>query len=68
MTIGALQRYATDWLFDRHIQPFTRAEPTGRQAVAVVGGGPAGLSCAHALAMLGHEVDGVRDARQSRAG
>ena len=46
VTIGALQRYATDWLFDREIQPFTRAEPTGKR-VAVVGAGPAGLSCAH---------------------
>ena len=55
VTIGALQRYATDWLFDREIQPFTRAEPTGRK-VAVVGAGPAGLSCAHALALHGHEV------------
>ena len=31
VTIGALQRYATDWLFDREIQPFTRAEPTGQE-------------------------------------
>jgi dihydropyrimidine dehydrogenase (NAD+) subunit PreT len=55
VTIGALQRYATDWLFDREIQPFTRAEPTGRK-VAVVGAGPAGLSCAHVLALHGHDV------------
>ncbi len=53
--IGRLQRYATDWLFAREIQPFTRGEPTG-QRVAVVGAGPAGLACAHALARLGHEV------------
>jgi glutamate synthase (NADPH/NADH) small chain len=36
-------------------QPFTRAAPTGKR-VAVVGGGPAGLSCAHRLAMHGHDV------------
>jgi glutamate synthase (NADPH/NADH) small chain len=53
--IGALQRYATDWLFDRDIQPFARLPSTGK-TVAVVGAGPAGLSCAHRLAMLGHDV------------
>ncbi len=53
--IGALQRRATDWLFEQDIQLFTRAEPTGKK-VAVVGGGPAGLSAAHKLATLGHDV------------
>jgi dihydropyrimidine dehydrogenase (NAD+) subunit PreT len=55
VAIGALQRHATDWLFDRHIQLFERGADTGRR-VAVVGGGPAGLSCAHRLAILGHQV------------
>ena len=36
-------------------QVFTRAAPTGKK-VAVVGAGPAGLSCAHSLARLGHDV------------
>jgi dihydropyrimidine dehydrogenase (NAD+) subunit PreT len=53
--IGALQRHATDWLMDREIAPFDRATPTGRR-IAVVGAGPAGLACAHALARLGHDV------------
>jgi len=53
--IGLLQRYATDPIFDQDIQLFTRAPATGKK-VAVVGGGPAGLSCAHRLAMLGHDV------------
>jgi dihydropyrimidine dehydrogenase (NAD+) subunit PreT len=53
--IGRLQRYATDWLFERGLQPFERAAPSGRK-VAVVGAGPAGLACAHALSRLGHEV------------
>ncbi|TDK52141.1 NAD(P)-dependent oxidoreductase [Antarcticimicrobium luteum] len=53
--IGRLQRYATDTLMAQDVHPFTRAEPTGRR-VAVVGAGPAGLSCAHRLAMLGHDV------------
>jgi len=53
--IGRLQRYATDTLMARDIHPFERAAPTGKR-VAVVGAGPAGLSCAHRLAMLGHDV------------
>ena len=55
VAIGALQRYATDWLFDHNIQLFERGAATGKR-VAVVGGGPAGLSCAHRLAMAGHAV------------
>ncbi len=53
--IGLLQRYATDPVFDEGSQLFTRSEPTGK-SVAIVGGGPAGLSCAHRLATLGHDV------------
>ena len=53
--IGQLQRYATDHLQQQGIHPFERAALTGK-TVAVVGAGPAGLSCAHRLAMLGHEV------------
>lgn len=53
--IGLLQRYATDPVFASGQQLFERAEPSGRR-VAVVGGGPAALSCAHRLACLGHEV------------
>ncbi|MEN3277775.1 MAG: dihydropyrimidine dehydrogenase subunit PreT [Massilia sp.] len=52
--IGLLQRHAIDNArFAGH--PFTRAPATGK-TVAVVGAGPAGLSCAHRLAMLGHDV------------
>ena len=53
--IGLLQRYATDPVFENNSQLFSRAAASGRK-VAVVGGGPAGLSCAHRLAVLGHEV------------
>jgi len=55
VTIGRLQRYATDHLMETGEHPFTRAPLTGRK-VAVVGAGPAGLACAHRLAMLGHDV------------
>jgi len=51
--IGLLQRFATDAVLDTTL--FTRAPATGRKA-AVIGGGPAGLSCAHRLALLGHDV------------
>ena len=64
--IGALQRYATDWLFDAGVQLF-KAGPSSGKKVAVVGGGPAGLSCAHRLAMLGHAVS-VFDARPKLGG
>jgi dihydropyrimidine dehydrogenase (NAD+) subunit PreT len=53
--IGLLQRYATDYLFETGEHPFQRAPSTGKR-VAVVGAGPAGLSCAHRLSMLGHDV------------
>ena len=64
--IGRLQRYATDRLIEGGIHPFARAEPMGL-AVAVVGAGPAGLSAAHRLALLGHEVV-VFDARPKAGG
>ena len=52
--IGLLQRYATDAaLVDKH--PYARAKTSGKK-VAVVGAGPAGLACAHRLAMHGHDV------------
>jgi dihydropyrimidine dehydrogenase (NAD+) subunit PreT len=53
--IGALQRYATDWLIADGRELFTRGAPTG-QRVAIVGAGPAGLSAARDLARLGYEV------------
>jgi dihydropyrimidine dehydrogenase (NAD+) subunit PreT len=64
--IGALQRYATDWVFDLNVQLFQRAARSGRR-VAVVGGGPAGLACAHGLARAGHDVV-VYDAREKAGG
>ena len=64
--IGALQRYATDGLMAQAVHPFRRAAPTGKR-IAVVGAGPAGLSCAHRLAAKGHEVT-VYDARPKPGG
>ena len=53
--IGQLQRYATDLLMAEDRHPYTRKTPTGKK-VAIVGAGPAGLACAHRLAMHGHDV------------
>ncbi len=66
VAIGALQRYATDRLLERGIQLFERGPASGRR-VAVIGGGPAGLSCAHRLAMAGHAVT-VFEAREKLGG
>ncbi|UWQ73107.1 NAD(P)-dependent oxidoreductase [Leisingera sp. M658] len=64
--IGRLQRFATDTLMEKGVHPFTRAEATGKK-IAVVGAGPAGLSAAHRLAMLGHDVV-VYDAKPKAGG
>ena len=64
--IGRLQRHATDTLMSKAVHPFTRAAPTGKR-VAVVGAGPAGLACAHRLALHGHDVV-VYDARPKPGG
>ncbi len=64
--IGQLQRYATDRLMAADGHPFERAATTGK-TVAVVGAGPAGLSCAHRLAMKGHQVT-IYDARAKGGG
>lgn len=64
--IGELQRYSTDHLMATGKQPYVRAPETGSR-VAVVGAGPAGLSCAHRLAMYGHTVD-ILDAMPKSGG
>jgi dihydropyrimidine dehydrogenase (NAD+) subunit PreT len=64
--IGQLQRYATDIAMQQDAQFFTRAAETGKQ-VAIVGAGPAGLACAHRLALHGHTVT-IFDARPKAGG
>ncbi len=64
--IGQLQRYATDSLMDAGTHPFVRAAETGKR-IAVVGAGPAGLACAHRLAMYGHDVT-IFDGRNKAGG
>ena len=64
--IGRLQRYATDVVMEKDVHPYSRAASTGKK-VAVVGAGPAGLSAAHRLAILGHDVV-VFDAKSKAGG
>lgn len=53
MNILALKRYATDHM-ETDYRPWI-AEATGKR-IAIIGGGPAGLSCAYYLAIMGHDV------------
>src|SRR3546814_19605380 len=53
-------------MMERAEHPFTRAPATGKR-VAVVGAGPAGLACAHRLALRGHDVV-ILEAREKPGG
>lgn len=55
IAIGRLQRYTMDHAYATGTFPAVNALPTGRR-IAVIGAGPAGLSCAGELARLGHDV------------
>jgi glutamate synthase (NADPH/NADH) small chain len=66
IAIGALQRYATDWHFERGRSLRARARASGRRVV-VIGAGPSGLACAGELAARGHGVT-VYDERDEIGG
>ena len=53
--IGRLERFAADWHFE-HMEQQPEKPATNGRKVAIVGSGPAGLSCAGDLARLGYEV------------
>ena len=55
IAIGRLQRYAMDHAYRSGLRPFSPSRSTARK-IAVVGAGPAGLSCAGELAKRGHQV------------
>ena len=61
MNIRGLKRYAVDTAGDVP-QPLC-AEPTGKR-VAIIGGGPGGLSAAYYLALMGHEITVYEKRRQ----
>lgn len=55
VAIGRLERFAADWEYVNGVELPPMAAPTGRR-VAVIGSGPAGLTCAADLRRMGHEV------------
>ncbi len=55
IAIGKLERFAADWARQRGIRPVKEAVHNGKK-VAVIGSGPAGLTCAGDLARLGYQV------------
>jgi glutamate synthase (NADPH/NADH) small chain len=58
IAIGRLERYVADWerkFKEGKVQPVELPPPTGKK-VAVIGSGPAGLTCAADLAKLGHKI------------
>ncbi len=64
--IGRLQRYATDWAMQHSVNFFNVEQKNGKK-VAVIGGGPAGLSAARELALLGYTVT-VYEAKEQAGG
>ncbi len=55
ISIGKLERFVADWARENGIKPESAKEKNGRK-VAVIGSGPAGLTCAGDLARLGYDV------------
>ena len=55
VSIGKLERFAADWARENGIKPEGAKEKLGKK-VAVIGSGPAGLTCAGDLAKLGYDV------------
>jgi dihydropyrimidine dehydrogenase (NAD+) subunit PreT len=55
IAIARLQRYSTEMAMEKNWQMFERKAATGKK-VAIVGAGPAGLSCAHVLSREGIDV------------
>ena len=56
ITIGRLQRHAMDYANSHGITPRAKSSRTPGRSIAVIGAGPAGLSCAGELALRGHRV------------
>lgn len=54
--IGRLQNFATNTVISRDRIIFAAGEPNGRK-IAVIGAGPAGISCACELRTLGYEAE-----------
>ena len=61
INIRGLKRYAVDHAGD---VPQPECAPATGKTVAIVGGGPSGLSCAYYLALMGHKVTVFEEAKQ----
>ena len=55
ISIGKLERFVADWARENEIKPEGAKEKNGKK-VAVIGSGPAGLTCAGDLAKMGYDV------------
>ncbi|MCR5282486.1 MAG: NADPH-dependent glutamate synthase [Lachnospiraceae bacterium] len=55
VSIGKLERFVADWAMKNGIKPQPATEKKGKK-VAVIGSGPAGLTCAGDLAKMGYDV------------
>ena len=55
VAIGKLERFVADWAREHGIKP-KKAEKLNGHKVAVIGSGPAGLTCAGDLAKLGYDA------------
>ncbi|MBR3768987.1 MAG: NADPH-dependent glutamate synthase [Lachnospiraceae bacterium] len=55
VAIGKLERFVADWARENNIKPMSATEKKGKK-VAVIGSGPAGLTCAGDLAKMGYDV------------
>ncbi len=55
ISIGKLERFVADWARENGIKPTATVEKKGKK-VAVIGSGPAGLTCAGDLAKMGYDV------------
>jgi len=66
INIARLQRHATDYALAKNLKLFTPGKDSGRK-VAIIGAGPAGLSCAQDLRRFGHAVT-VFEARPKPGG
>lgn len=55
ISIGKLERFVADWAREHEIKPEGAKESIGKK-VAVIGSGPAGLTCAGDLARMGYDV------------
>jgi glutamate synthase (NADPH/NADH) small chain len=56
VAVGRLERFAADWVMQHDLADVPGAAPSTGKKAAIVGSGPAGLSCAYELAKLGHHV------------